>query len=54
MVDIIADYETTLEACQEIARLSAELWLLNDERTDDITIVILSIEDHLADEQVAG
>ena len=38
VVDIIAEEDTIVAACQEIVRLSAELWLENDDRTDDITV----------------
>lgn len=41
--DLVAGIGDPLEACKEIAHMAYDLWLANEVRTDDITIIILKV-----------
>uniref|UniRef100_A0A0E0I4X2 protein-serine/threonine phosphatase n=1 Tax=Oryza nivara TaxID=4536 RepID=A0A0E0I4X2_ORYNI len=45
VVDMVAAYEDPREACSAIAAESYKLWLEHENRTDDITIIIVHIRD---------
>ncbi|KAF9618311.1 hypothetical protein IFM89_000946 [Coptis chinensis] len=45
VVDMVVKYSDPRDACAAIARESYKLWLENESRTDDITIVIVHIKD---------
>ncbi|KAL5197558.1 hypothetical protein ABZP36_001070 [Zizania latifolia] len=45
VVDMVAMYEDPREACSAIAEESYKLWLEHENRTDDITIIIVHIRD---------
>ncbi|KAF0906456.1 hypothetical protein E2562_011451 [Oryza meyeriana var. granulata] len=45
VVDMVATYEDPREACSAIAAESYKLWLEHENRTDDITIIIVHIRD---------
>ncbi|KAG8079516.1 hypothetical protein GUJ93_ZPchr0007g6164 [Zizania palustris] len=45
VVDMVAMYEDPREACSAIATKSYKLWLEHENRTDDITIIIVHIRD---------
>ncbi|KAL6841872.1 hypothetical protein ACP4OV_028384 [Aristida adscensionis] len=45
VVDMVAMYQDPREACSAIAAESYKLWLQHENRTDDITIIIVHIRD---------
>uniref|UniRef100_A0A0A9BXE9 protein-serine/threonine phosphatase n=1 Tax=Arundo donax TaxID=35708 RepID=A0A0A9BXE9_ARUDO len=45
VVDMVAMYEDPRDACSAIAAESYKLWLQHENRTDDITIIIVHIRD---------
>lgn len=45
VVDMISQFNDPIEAGQHVVSEAYRLWLQNDERTDDITIVIIYFED---------
>lgn len=45
VVDMIAEYPDLIEGCKHVANQAYELWLQNDQRTDDITIIVLKFDD---------
>ncbi|KAK4755746.1 hypothetical protein SAY87_009503 [Trapa incisa] len=45
VVDMVADYSDPRDACAAITGESYKLWLENENRTDDITIIIVHIKD---------
>ncbi|KAI4342791.1 hypothetical protein MLD38_027372 [Melastoma candidum] len=45
VVDMVASYSDPRDACAAIAGESYRLWLEHENRTDDITIIIVHIKD---------
>ena len=44
VVDIIKSYDNILEGCKHVVEESYRLWLTYDDRTDDITIIVIKID----------
>eukprot|EP00605_Chrysophyceae_sp_TOSAG23-4_P001049 GSChrysophyteH1.ASY1.ANO1.1154.1 assembled CDS len=45
VVDMLAEYPDIIDGAKHVVNQSYELWLQNDQRTDDITIIILKFDD---------
>ena len=45
VVDIVAKFSNPLDAAKHIVAESYRLWLTYDDRTDDITIIIINFDD---------
>ena len=44
VVDMVTKYKDPADACERIVRQSYDLWLTYDERTDDITCIIVHFD----------
>jgi hypothetical protein len=45
VADIVARYSDPLEACKSVVAAAYDLWLQFEDRTDDITIIIMFIDE---------
>jgi len=43
-INICSNCKTPLEACEKIVRLAYDQWLIHDDRTDDITIIVCFVK----------
>lgn len=55
VIDLCAECADPLEACEKVVKASYDQWLENDERTDDITLIVCFLEcDQEPAKNVAG